>query len=132
MSKILYNQEQINELINHKCVKNCSEKYITFTLEFKHMAIDLSKRWFTPKEIFKEFNFPEYIVYSDVPNNSVDRWRFNVKNNGITYFNETKKWRKKKNAIDPYKMDKDEYIKYLETKVAYFDEINKILNNAYP
>jgi len=29
-------------------------------------------------------------------------------------------------------MDKDEYIKYLETKVAYFDEINKILNNAYP
>jgi len=96
------------------------------------MAIDLSKRWFSPREIFIEFEFPEYVIYSDVPKNSLKRWRFIVKKKGITYFNEAKKWRKNKNTIDPSKMDKDEYIKYLETKVAYFDEINKILNNTYP
>lgn len=132
MKKILYSQEQINELLGNKCVKVCSEKYISFTVEFKHMAIDLDKRWFSAREIFKEFNFPEYVIDWIVPWNSLKRWRRNVKDNGITCFKETKKGRKKKNRIDVSKMTKDEYIKYLETKIAYFDEINKILNNNDP
>jgi hypothetical protein len=35
MRKIIYTESQIKELKANKYVKNCSEKYVTFTLECK-------------------------------------------------------------------------------------------------
>jgi hypothetical protein len=40
----------------------------------------------------------------------------------------TKKWRKKLEKIDISKMTKDEYIRYLETKTSYLEELH---NQAY-
>jgi hypothetical protein len=44
MSKQEYTKEQIKELENNLSVKKCSEKYITFTDEFKTKAIELNKK----------------------------------------------------------------------------------------
>jgi len=45
MQKIIYNESQIKELNANKYVKNCSEKYITFTLECKIEVLKQLEKW---------------------------------------------------------------------------------------
>lgn len=132
MSKQEYTKEQIKELENNLSVKKCSEKYITFTDEFKTKAIELNKKWYVSKEIFIKFWFPEYIICSQVPWESLKRWRFKAKHEWISSLNNTKKWRKKKEYFDVSKMTKDEYIEYLETENAVLKELKKLVDWEYP
>lgn len=132
MSKQEYTKEQIKELQNNSCVKTCSSKYITFTDSFKLRALELDKKYIIPKKIFIDFWFPEYLVNSEIPSNSLKRWRRNIKKKWITWLVNTKKWRKKKEKFDINKMTKDEYIEYLEMKLAIVEELKKIDLWNYP
>lgn len=132
MSKQEYTIEQIEELQNNSCVKICSSKYITFTDEFKLKALELDKKYIIPKKIFIEFWFPDYLVNSEVPTNSLKRWRRKIKNKWIMWLVWTIKWRKKKEKKDITKMTKEEYIAYLETKTAYLEELHKTTYWYYP
>ena len=133
MSKILYNQEQVQELLNNNCVKNCTPKSIIFNNDFKSKAVELREQWIGYTEIFRKYNFPIYVVNSNVPECSLKRWRKNVLDNWEDCFIQGKKWRKKwSTKVDSSQMNKDEYIKYLETKVAYLTELSKANNIHYP
>ena len=132
MSKQEYTKEQIEELLNNSCIKTCSSKYITFTDSFKIKALELDKNYLSPKIIFKDFWFPEYIINSKIPSLSLRRWRFNIKKKWLTWLVNTKKWRKKKEKINISKMTKNEYIEYLETKTAYLEELHKQIYSHYP
>lgn len=128
MKKQIYTKEEIKEILNNTNVKSCTEKYITFTDDFKLKALELDKRWFIPKKIFEEFWFPEYIINSATPWRSLKRWRYNKKNKWISWLIWNIKWRKKKEIYDISKMSKDEYIEYLETENAVLKELKKMID----
>lgn len=127
MAEIKYNTEQIKELLNNKYVKNCTPKNITFTKECKIEVLKQWKEWIFYRDIFRNIWFPEYIVNSKIPERSYNRWKRNDKKWVI----ENKKWRKK-TEYDPSKMTKDEYIEYLEMKLAIVEELKKIDSWNYP
>ena len=129
MAEIKYNDKQIKELLKNKYVKNCTNKNITFTKEFKLELIKQSNKWFFYKDIFKKFWFPKYIINSEIPRNSLNRWNKNI---NIKWVIEENKWRKKKEYFDTSKMTKDEYIEYLEAKIALIEELNKVDFWKYP
>lgn len=76
MAGIKYNKEQIEELSRNPNVRKVTEKYIAFTDEFKVRAVELEKMYFLPKEIFKEFEFPEFIIQSNVPKNTLRNLKY--------------------------------------------------------
>jgi len=129
MIKIKYNKEQIKELKSNSNVKNCTQKHIVFTKKFKIKVIELSKQYISPKEIFKQFWFPEYVIFSRIPSLSVDRWKRNINKKWII---EENKWRKNKEIIDFDKMSLKEQNEYLKTKVLFLEELNNLLKSDYP
>lgn len=128
MTEIKYNKAQIDELKAIKYVKNVTSKHIIFTRECKLKVLRLSEKWIFYREIFKNLWFPEYVLKSEIPRNALIRWSKNMKNNEI----EQKKWRPKKDKIDFDNMTKDQYIKYLEAKVSYLEEIKKYIDSWLP
>lgn len=128
MAQIKYNESQRDELKSNKYVKNCTEKHVVFKKDFKFEAIKLHKIMI-PKEIFKKFWFPEYIINSEIPKNSIARWEKNINEKWVI---EENKWRKIKEYFDISKMNKDEYIEYLEAKLALVEELKKIDKWEYP
>jgi len=129
MTQIKYTESQIEELKYNLNVKNCTSKHIVFTKEFKIEALELSKKYISSKEIFKQFWFPEYIIFSRVPELSINRWKRNVNKKWII---EENKWRKKKEIIDFDKMSLKEQNEYLKTKVLFLEELNNVLKSDYP
>lgn len=129
MAGIKYSEIQIEELRSNKYIKKVTQKYITFTDEFKIRAIELDKRYFLPKKIFKEFWFPSYIINSEIPSISLKRWRILSKKEKLVW---GKKWKKKSKKIDFENVTKDEKIKYLEAENAYLKELYKIKHWNYP
>ena len=89
----------------------------------------LSKKYISTKEIFKKYWFPEYIINSDIPKNSISRWKRNIK---IKWVIEEDKWRKKKEYFDVSKMTKDEELEYLRAKVAVLEELKRLTDWNYP
>ena len=126
MTKKEYTKDQISELLNNKYVKNCTSKYITFTDEFKLKALELDKKYIFPREIFKKCNFPEYIISSIIPWESLKRFRRLSKEKSLIW---NKKWRIKKEKIDFNNLTKDQYIEYLETKLEFYEEMKKYIDS---
>ena len=132
MIKIKYTFLQIKELSKNKYIAKYSEKYITFTKECKLKVLELDKQWIFHRNIFKMLWFPEYITNSRVTKLSLDRWRNILKNKWLSWFEESKKWRKKKEKIDLSKMNLKEQNIYLKTKIAYLEELHKSIYWDYP
>jgi len=132
MSKQEYTKEQIQELVSNSCIKTCSSKYITFNDDFKLLALDLDKKWMIHRDIFRKFWFPEYIINSKIPEKSLKNWRYNAKHKWIESLKNTQKWRKKKEKFDVSKMNKDEELEYLRTKIAILEELKNFLDWGYP
>lgn len=127
MSKQTYTEAQIQELLSNKYVKKCTKSYITFTKECKYEVLKLSKNRYFYRDIFAKLWFPEYITYSQVPRNALKRWQKIVREKWFRQIEESKKWRKIKEKIDISQMSKEEYINYLEAKVAYLEELDKVI-----
>lgn len=132
MSNKGYSNEQVQELLNVKYVKNCTSKYISFTDEFKIKALKLDKSWFYPRAIFKDLWFPEYVYNSKIPKHSLWSWRYKFKNNWLEWLVSSKKWRKKWEKIDFESMTLEEENEYLKAKIALMEELHKVAYWHYP
>ena len=129
MTKIKYNEEQIKELKENSNVKNCTSKHIIFAKEFKYKAVELAKKYISAKEIFKKFWFPEYIIKTDIPSNSIARWKKLAKK----WIVEETKWRpKKEENLDFSKMNLKQQNEYLRTENLYLKELHKQIYWEYP
>ena len=132
MAGIKYNKEQIKELKDNKYVKDCTEKYITFTDEFKMKVLKWEWKWLYHRQIFYDCWFPDYVWNTDLVPRIVWTWRFKLKTKWLEWLIWTKKWRKKWEKNDITKMTKDEYIAYLEARTDYLKELYKSAHWKYP
>ena len=124
-----YNDSQIEELKNNINVKNCTKKHIVFTKEFKYKSLELAKKYISAKEIFMRFWFPEYVVNSEIPSNSLARWKRLSKK----WVVEETKWRpKKEKNIDFSKMNLKQQNEYLKIENLYLKELHKQIYWEYP
>ena len=129
MTENKYNNSQIEELKNNINVKNCTKKHIVFTKEFKYKAVELAKKYIWAKEIFMKFWFPEYVINSQIPSNSLARWKKLTKK----WVVEEIKWRpKKEENIDFSKMNLKQQNEYLRAENLYLKELHKQIYWEYP
>jgi transposase len=75
LKRAKFSPEQIEILMQNPYVKNCTKNYIAYTTEAKIKAMKLWNKGETAISIFRKFNFPEYIVDSDTPRKSLQRWK---------------------------------------------------------
>lgn len=128
MRKIIYTESQIKELKANKYVKNCSEKYVTFTLECKIEVLKQLEKWIYFRDIFKKLWFQEYIYNKEIVKNTVKRWRKNKSEWKI----ESKKWRPKKEKIDFDNMTLEQENEYLKAKLALYEELANYMKSWFP
>jgi len=128
MAEIKYTEEQVNELKKNKYVKSCTNKNVNFTLECKEKSVKLWNNWLSTKEIFEKLWFQEYITNSHIPASSLNRWRKNLDKWTVEY----QKWRPKKEKIDFTNMTLEQENEYLKTKLAYYEELKKLVDWEYP
>ena len=132
MTKITYTEYQRQELELNQYVERCTLKQIRFTNECKIEVLKLAEQWFFYRDIFKSFDFPEYVVNSKVPERSYTRWKNIKKRFGLIWLIWAKKGRPVKEKIDINKMSSEEKIKYLETENAYLKQLHKTAYWHYP
>ena len=132
MAGIKYSKKQVEELLKNKYVKDCTQKYIRFTDEFKIKVLELDNKWIYHRKIFQELWFPEYICISDVVNRTLRNLRHNVKTKWKDFLLESKKWRKKVENVDINKMTLLEQNEYLKTENAVLKEMYKLKYWKYP
>jgi hypothetical protein len=123
----MFNQEQINDLLKNKNVSKCSSKSITYSKDFKLLAIKkYYEEGYSPNMIFREAGFDIGVLGSERIRGCLKRWRKIYNNKGDTALmkeNRGKtKWKKEKIP----KNNKDK-IKYLKTKIAYLEAENDFL-----
>ncbi len=127
MTNIIYSDEQILMLSNNPYIHTCSAKYITFTPECKKEAVRLyDHEWLSPKRAFETLGFPDFMVQSTFPKDSIKRWRKIAKARWIEWLHGKKRGRKKKERSIEDMTPKDR-MEYLEAKVAYLEQENNFL-----
>lgn len=128
MWKNKYTRYQIQEIKANKYVNNCTEKHIVFKKIFKLEAVKLHKEMI-PKEIFKKFLFPDYVINSEIPQNALARWERNISNKWQI---EEKKWRQAKEKIDFDNMTLAQENEYLRTKLALYEKLADYMKTWLP
>lgn len=81
MTKHNFNNEQIAELLKNKYVLKCS-KTITYSPEFKVLAVRRYAEGATAKQIFHEAGFNMRLIGESVPRSCLKLWRRSFKTNG--------------------------------------------------
>lgn len=74
MSKRIFTNEQINELLKNSHVSCCSERSITFTKDFKLLAIKLYEQGITSSDIFIDAKFNLNLIGKEQPKSCLKRW----------------------------------------------------------
>jgi transposase len=75
MSKRILNQDQIECLLKSGHVSNCSPTQISYSKEFKILAVRQYDEGKTPTQIFREAGLDPDLVGKYVPDNCLRRWR---------------------------------------------------------
>ena len=74
MSKRIFTEVQITELLKNGHVSHCSDRSITFTKDFKLLAIKLYEQGVTPSEIFIDAKFNLNLIGREQPKACLKRW----------------------------------------------------------
>lgn len=93
MSKKLFTKQEQQLLMKHSYVKAVSEKAITYTDEFKAMAIKEYGEGKFARQIFENAGFDIEIVGIGRAKSALKRWRAAYQENGISGLEDTRKYR---------------------------------------
>jgi len=75
MSKRRFNELQILEILGNPHVAKCSEKSISYSKEFKQLAVKKYQEGMSAREVFIEAGFNLPLIGEDVPDSRMGRWR---------------------------------------------------------
>ena len=126
MSKRIFSEEQIKELLQNPNVTGCSEKSITYNKDFKISAVHKYHEGLPPNEIFRQAGFSVRVIGLDVPADSLLRWRRTFKRKGSEGLATEARGKIGDRPKVNWQNDKEK-IKYLETKIAYLKAENDFL-----
>lgn len=127
MSKRIFTQEQIQQLLSNENVTRCSGKAISYSKDFKIKAVaQYNESGFSPREIFRLAGFDLQIFGEKKADHCLTRWRktFRTKGQG-----ELLKETRGRGGGRPKINDCDDAakIKRLETEIAYLKAENNFL-----
>ena len=130
MSKRIFSEEQIKELLQNPNVERCSDKSITYQKNFKVLAIKKYHEGLSPNAIFREAEFNLDIIGRATPKSCMLGWRRVFKQKGIQELSiETRGRGKGGGRPKTNWSNKKEKIRYLEAQVAYLKAENDFLAN---
>jgi transposase-like protein len=127
MIKSKFTEEQIRELRSNKYVVRCSDKNITYSKDFKILAVRQYIDGKSSSQIFREAGFNLYALGIDVPKCSLKRWRKTFKMQGLDGLQTDRRGGKRINKPTMEGLTAEQRIEYLEAKVAYLKEENLFL-----
>ena len=128
MSKRIFSEEQIRELLQNSNVERCSEKSITYHKDFKISAVKKYQEGLPPLEIFKQAGFNLDIVGREKPSWCLYGWRKVFRDKGAKELSIETRGRSKGGGRPKTNWSNEkEKIKYLETQVAYLKAENDFL-----
>jgi len=123
----MFNSEQIKELLENQNITKCSPKTITYSKEFKLLAV---KRYYddgySPRMIFEEAGLDLDVIGKYRAKECIRRWRNIYNSKGEKGLDEENRGKLSKRPKTKFK-NKDEEIKYLRAKIAYVDAENDFL-----
>lgn len=128
MSKRIFSEEQIKELLQNRNVAKCSEKSISYHKDFKILAIKEYHEGLSPNEIFRHAKFDINMIGSKTPKRCLQGWRRIFKDKGIQKLSiETRGKSKGGGRPKTNWSNEKEKIKYLEAENAYLKAENDFL-----
>lgn len=128
MSKRIFNEERIKELLQNPNVERCSSKSITYRKDFKVIAINKYREGLPPNEIFRQARFDIDVIGHDTPKRCLQNWRNVFKQKGVQELSVETRGRGKGGGRPRTNWASEkEKIKYLEAEVAYLKEENRFL-----
>ncbi len=126
MSKRIFTEEQIDDLLRNKNIKRCSERSITFSTDFKTNAVKLYEQGLTSTEIFRQAGFDLNMTGRDTPKDCLRRWNKIVRKKGLKGLSEVR-GKKSRGRPKTKNLTKTDTIKRLEAEVAYLKLENDFL-----
>jgi hypothetical protein len=126
MSKRIFNEKQIKELLQNPNVGKCSNKSISYDKDFKVLAV---KKYFvglSPNEIFRQANFDIETIGREIPTGCLRNWRKIFKEKGVQKLSVENRGKGGGRPKIDWSNEKEK-IKYLETQVAYLKAENNFL-----
>jgi transposase len=129
MSKRIFNQEQIKTLLQNPNVADCSEKSISYSKDFKILAVGKYQEGLSPLEIFRQAKFNIDMIDRKTPKNCLRRWKKIFKTKGEAGLktdgrSQSKAGGRPKSLAN---LTDEEKLKRLEAEVAYLKEENRFL-----
>ena len=128
MSKRIFNEGQINELLQNPHVARCSDRSITYTKEFKILAVRQYADGLTAKQIFREAGFDIELIGNSVPHHRLLCWRRKYQIKGVIGLSNDERGHSHKGGRPKTKGLTDiDKIKRLEIENAYLKAENDFL-----
>lgn len=128
MSKRVFNQEQIERLLQNPNVERCSEKSITYRKDFKISALQQYHQGLPPNEIFRQALFDINMIGRETPKRCLYGWRKVFKHKGIGKLSVETRGRGGGGGRPKTNWSNEkEKLKYLEAQVAYLKAENAFL-----
>lgn len=124
MSKRYFTEEQINRLKDHPCIRQISEKAITYSEDFKERAVKAYESGFTSRIIFEKEGLRVQDLGHKRMKSALERWRkMSQREDGFKDTRATKS--RGRPRIRP--RTPTEELEYLRDKVEYLEQENEFL-----
>jgi hypothetical protein len=127
MSKRIFSEEQIKELLQNPNVERCSDKSITYHKDFKISAVKRYQEGLSPLEIFRQAGFNIDFIGREKPKWCLHCWLKIFREKGIKDLSIGTRGRSGGGRPKTNWSNDKEKIKYLETQVAYLKAKNNFL-----
>jgi len=126
MSKRIFSEEQIKELLQNPNVEKCSDKSITYQKDFKILAVKKYLEGLSSNEIFRQAEFNLDMIGRKTPKYCLRDWRTIFKTKGLQELLIETRGKGGGRPKVNWSTEKEK-IKYLETKIAYLKAENDFL-----
>lgn len=127
MSRRTFTEEQIDELLKNTNVSYCSERSITYTKDFKLLAVRLYEQGLTSSEIFKQAGFNVDVVGRHQPKECLYRWLELFRAKGADGLSDYRGKTGRSGRPRTKGITEADKIKRLEAEVAYLKAENDFL-----
>ena len=127
MSKRILTKKQMEELLKNANVSYCSDRSITYTKDFKLLAVKLYEQGLTSSEIFRNAGFDLDIIGRHQPKHCLSRWLELFRTKGTSGLSDQRGKTGRGGRPKTKGVTEGDKIKRLEAQVAYLKAENDFL-----